>query len=181
MKHLLILAFAAFFSLTCGCVTYPDTSATSLPSDLAAIRHTTAGEESNPVFLSFTADSLVLRYKGIGAGDLFVTVPKKACSEYMAAVGKFLEWEKTAQSRGETFTKRIAGIEYASGAILSVRFKSLTKQKHVVVFGVRSKLLGEDFKTDNLPDLEFDRENAERFLKLLERFSSGTLAGAEYR
>ncbi len=149
--------------------------ATPVPTDLVGVRHTQAGGyETYALLLSTAKDILDVSYKADNGRDLHVMFVRKKASEMIAAIDKFLEWEQLATSRGETLSKKIAGVGSVSGSYVFVGLKSLEKGKHVLEMGVRSKLLGDSSgAAAGVVDVQIDRANAEKLKIVLERFAKG--------
>lgn len=107
---------------------------------------------------------------------LYLSIKKGNTAPYIAAIDKYLEWEQLAREREDLLTKKISSIDYGSGASILARFQSLTKDNHVVYFGIRSILLGDDTLPTGTSELRFDRESALRFKALLKAFGEGSLS-----
>jgi hypothetical protein len=177
MKTTRYLLFTLSLILS-GCVTYPDSAGTLVSADISALRYNPVlmTYEPQPVFVSRSGETLSFRYKGSTPQDLFLSIKKGGTAPYIAAIDKYLDWELLARERGDLFTKKISSIDYASGASILARFQSLAKDKHVVSFGIRSKLLGDDTSPTGTSELRFDRESALRFKALLAAFEGGSLS-----
>lgn len=126
-----------------------------------------------PVYVTHDGDQIALKFRGVGPQSLFLTVRKRDVPAYRSAIGKFIEWDDLAHSRGDMFTKKISHFDYMSGAIILVMFQSASLNNNLICFGVRSRLLGEG--TAVAEDLRLDRLNAQRLDTLLSDYAANRL------
>lgn len=154
--------------------------AIAVPSSIEGVRQPSeqVDYESYPLAINIRGDVLYIVYKGAGGRESQVMFARKHVEMMCAAIDKFLEWEKLATTRGETLAKKIGEVKTVSGAYVYVGFKSITKGRHVVQLGIRSRLLGDSSGTAaGITDLMIDRASAEKLKALLVRFAKGESLG----
>lgn len=161
--------------------TAPVTVATAQPNpiayNLAGILYSsdTQKSESYPIFVKiYKTDQVHLVYRGQSGSDSILIFVRKTAGDAVGAIEKFLEWERLATSRKETLSKKIASVGSVSGAYVYFGFRSIEAERHVLVMGIRSKLLGDSSgAASGIVDAMMDRENAGKLRNLLVRFSKG--------
>lgn len=156
--------------LLAGCST---TNQPRLNTDIRAVRYNDLVWEHYPYPLRVEYDGkrLTLFPNEYDANTRFF-VTKNLAPKFIAAIDKYLEWEKTATERGDQITKTIDRIPYL-GSRMTARFHSGNPREHYISFGIRSPVLGDNFKIDGLSDLILDRKNAQEFRELLAKFRDG--------
>jgi hypothetical protein len=148
----------------------------SIPSSLSGIKYDTTGKVSEPyaIFVKTYRDQLYLVYRGPNNRETNLIFVKKSALEAIAAIDKFMEWERLAVSRKETLSKKISGVPSLAGIYLYFGFKSLDVGRHVLEMGIRSKMLGDSSgAAAGIVDAMVDRDNAVKLRELLVRFSKG--------
>jgi hypothetical protein len=165
----------------CACavtVSFAATPPRPIPCDISGLRYDPIQmkSEAYPIFLQTTSgnDLIDVTYKGNGTQEFHLVFIRKTAKDAIAAIDKFFEWEQLATSRGETLSKKISSVGSVSGCNVYTGFTSLSKDKHALQMGVRSKLLGDSSgAAAGIVDLLIDHPNAEKLKQMLIRLMNG--------
>ena len=173
MKFPLIVSLSAL--LLAGCITYPETARVNASLAYSEYNPATKSDVTTPLTVEVGGDILYVKLFSHPLKRTQVMIDRSKAGEFIAAIDKYLSWEKLARERGDQLSKKIGSVSFG-GANYVIRFYTAAGDKHYLLMGVRSKVLGDGPIEPDIYDLSFDRENAEKLKSIIESFSGNRLS-----